>query len=87
MNRRTPTLLPDGQTTPAAPAAPVEAPTERAESTATAVPTVRELARRVRTSALLTPALRRYWLEVLPHLQPVDRLRLDAILRRVTPAG
>ena len=42
----------------------------------------RDLARRIRASRVLTPALRRYWLAVLPHLEPEDRERLEAILRR-----
>jgi len=39
------------------------------------------LAARVRSSKLLSGTLKRYWLTVLPHLQPADRERLDAILR------
>ncbi len=46
---------------------------------------VRQLARRVRASKVLTPSLRRYWLAVLPHLNPADRHRLDAILRPADP--
>lgn len=48
-------------------------------------PEVRQLARRVRASKVLTPSLRRYWLAVLPHLNPADRHRLDAILRPADP--
>jgi hypothetical protein len=47
----------------------------------------RDLARRIRASRVLTPALRRYWLAVLPHLEPEDRERLEAILRRAAPAA
>lgn len=45
----------------------------------------RELARRVRAAKVLTPALKRYWLAVLPHLTAADRAQLDAILRRAAP--
>jgi hypothetical protein len=38
------------------------------------------LAKEVRASKVLTPALKRYWLEVLPHLHAADRARLHAIL-------
>ncbi|HEY3034925.1 MAG TPA: hypothetical protein VGJ54_09725 [Streptosporangiaceae bacterium] len=41
----------------------------------------RALAARVRASKHLSGTLKRYWLTVLPHLQPADRERLDAILR------
>lgn len=51
------------------------------------VPAPRELARRVRTTKTLSPAQRRYWLAVLPHLRPADRDRLDAILRGTPNAG
>jgi hypothetical protein len=47
----------------------------------------RDLARRIRASRVLTPALRRYWLAVLPHLEPEDRERLETILRRAAPAA
>ena len=39
------------------------------------------LGQRIRASRALSPAQRRYWLAVLPHLRPADRQRLDAILR------
>jgi hypothetical protein len=35
----------------------------------------------VRASKHLSRTLKRYWLTVLPHLQPADQERLDAILR------
>ena len=41
----------------------------------------RALAARVRASKHLSRTLKRYWLTVLPHLQPADQARLDAILR------
>ncbi|MDQ3703127.1 MAG: hypothetical protein M3442_19740 [Chloroflexota bacterium] len=72
------------------------APSPNPEAPAAApagVPEMRELARRVRASKVLTSTLRRYWLAVLPHLAPADRAQLDAILRRaappvsITPAG
>src|SRR5581483_2429538 len=40
----------------------------------------RELARLIRRSPLLDPTSRRRWLEVLPHLKPVDGARLRQIL-------
>ena len=51
-----------------------------------AAPT-RDLARRVRTARALTAAQRRYWLAVLPYLEPADRARLDAILGPAAPDG
>ena len=39
------------------------------------------LAARVRASKHLSRTLKRYWLTVLPHLEPADQARLDAILR------
>ena len=46
----------------------------------------RALAARVRASKHLSRTLKRYWLTVLPHLQPADQARLDAILRGESPA-
>ena len=46
----------------------------------------RALAARVRASKHLSRTLKRYWLIVLPHLQPADQARLDAILRGETAA-
>ena len=43
-------------------------------------PDPKALAKEVRASKVLTPALKRYWLEVLPHLHAADRARLHAIL-------
>jgi hypothetical protein len=40
----------------------------------------------VRASKHLSRTLKRYWLTVLPHLQPADQERLDAILRGESPA-
>lgn len=45
----------------------------------------RDLARRVRESAQLSGSQKRYWLRVLPFLQPADQARLDAILRGEVP--
>jgi hypothetical protein len=45
----------------------------------------RDLARRVREATQLTGSQKRYWLRVLPFLQPVDQERLDAILRGELP--
>lgn len=50
-------------------------------------PAGRDLAKRVRASKALTAAQRRYWLAVLPHLEPADRARLDAILGGAAPDG
>ena len=52
-----------------------------------APPATRDLARRVRTARALTAAQRRYWLAVLPYLEPADRARLDAILGPAAPDG
>ncbi|HVC35448.1 MAG TPA: hypothetical protein VNL16_18205 [Chloroflexota bacterium] len=41
----------------------------------------RQLARLVRQSRLLDPALKRHWLSVLRYLTPADRTRLEEILR------
>ena len=46
----------------------------------------RALAARVRASKHLSRTLKRYWLTVLPHLQPADQERLDSILRGETAA-
>ena len=48
---------------------------------APAAPDAKELARQIRAAKRLTPALKRSWLEVLPHLHDDDRRRLAAILR------
>jgi hypothetical protein len=50
-------------------------------------PAGRDLAKRVRASKALTAAQRRYWLAVLPYLEPADRARLDAILGGAAPDG
>ena len=47
----------------------------------------RALAARVRASKHLSRTLKRYWLTVLPHLQPADQERLDSILRGETAAN
>ena len=49
----------------------------------------RELAALIRRSAILDPAQKRQWLQVLPHLAPRERARLRAILEAPvrTPAS
>lgn len=44
------------------------------------------LRRRLKSTKVLEPRLRRHWLEVLPHLKPEDRRRLDQILREAEQA-
>jgi hypothetical protein len=39
------------------------------------------LARQIRAAKRLSPALKRYWLALLPHLHDDDRRRLAAIIR------
>jgi hypothetical protein len=47
----------------------------------------RELARLIRRSRALGAVQKRHWLRVLPHLSPLDRLRLRAILAsELTPS-
>lgn len=40
----------------------------------------------MRASKHLSRTVKRYWLTVLPHLEPADQARLDAILRGESPA-
>ena len=65
------------------------APAQPSGTPAGAPPPVRLVTWRAASGprASLTPALRRYWLAVLPHLEPEDRERLEAILRRAAPAA
>jgi hypothetical protein len=45
-----------------------------------AIPTLAELRRRLRASAVLDAAQKRAWNDVLPHLAPAHRVELLAIL-------
>jgi hypothetical protein len=63
---------PGGQTSGDVPASASEA----------SVPT---LTRQVRAAKHLSPALKRYWLTLLPHLLEGDRRRLASILRGDAP--
>jgi hypothetical protein len=41
---------------------------------------LRDLAKRIRASRVLSGSAKRQWLAVLPHLRPEDRARLQTIL-------
>ena len=90
MRRRAPQLLedpPEASATIADARAPQEtgaAPAAGAQAT-TDVPAApsnpKALARQIRAAKRLSPALKRYWLALLPHLHDDDRRRLAAIIR------
>lgn len=47
----------------------------------------RNLARAIRRSAILDRKLKEYWLNVLPHLDDSERLRLWTVLKRADESG